>query len=259
MYIDERHRPASVIHSRECLAMERGKGSKREDVPLLSEHLLKICINGRSAIKLVCVAEDLTELVLGRLLTEGMIEGIQDIESLFICESGKKAEVRLMKETMDQSNERKMGTPLSWNPEWIFRLAEEFEADTPLHQKTKSTHSCFLSVGGTTLIRCEDIGRHNAMDKAVGHAIRRGIDLGQAIVYCSGRIPVDMAKKAIRAGIPVLVSKEAPTYEAVELAEAYGLTLICYAKHGRMRQFSGLLGQEFYGVTVHTMTNHPTD
>lgn len=248
MHIQEQHQPAAVTCCRECLTVDQGKDSKREEVLLLSEHLLEIYINDRPAMNLVCVAEDLTELVLGRLLTDGVIEGIRDIESLSLCESEKRADVYLKKEVMGRSGEKEPITPLSWNPEWIFGLEKEFEADTPLHQKTRSTHSCFLSVGGTTLIRCEDIGRHNAMDKAIGYALGMGIDLGQAIVYSSGRIPVDMAVKAIRAGIPVLASKEAPTYEAVEIAEAYGLTLICHAKHGRLRQFSGPFCQDFCGT-----------
>jgi FdhD protein len=56
-----------------------------------------------------------------------------------------------------------------------------------------------------------------------------GVDLAAWTVFTSGRVPTDMALKAIRAGIPVMVSKAVPTDTAVELARAHGLTLICSA------------------------------
>ena len=109
----------------------------------------------------------------------------------------------------------------------------------PLHAATWATHSCFLARNGEILFSCEDIGRHNAMDKAIGYALRNGIPLSECMVYSSGRIPTDMAKKAIRAAIPVLISKAAPTRQAIALAHTYGLTLICAARRDSMRQYTG--------------------
>ena len=82
------------------------------------------------------------------------------------------------------------------------------------------------------------IGRHNALDKVIGYALRHQIDLKECMVYSSGRIPTDMAMKAIYAGIPVLSSKASPTTEAIELAKTYRLTLICAARRDRMKVFS---------------------
>lgn len=67
--------------------------------------------------------------------------------------------------------------------------------------------------------RAEDIGRHNALDKVLGWALEQGIPLGECIVYTSGRIPVDMVLKVIRAGVPVFASKAMPTAESVALAK----------------------------------------
>ncbi|WP_295999717.1 formate dehydrogenase accessory sulfurtransferase FdhD, partial [uncultured Adlercreutzia sp.] len=73
-------------------------------------------------------------------------------------------------------------------------------------------------------------GRHNAFDKVVGVALREGIDLRDVMVYSSGRLPVDMVMKAIRAGIPILATKAVPTDETIRLARKYRLTLLCQAR-----------------------------
>ena len=130
-------------------------------------------------------------------------------------------------------------TPISWRAEQVFDLADRFHAGMPLHGQTWATHSCFLAKDGQLLFQCEDIGRHNALDKAIGYALRHGISLSRCMVYSSGRIPTDMAMKAIRAGIPILASKASPTAEAIALAKEYGLTLVCAARRDRMKLFAG--------------------
>lgn len=98
--------------------------------------------------------------------------------------------------------------------------------DTELHRRTRSTHSCFLLLDGKIIFECEDISRHNTIDKAIGWALLKGINLSRTAVFTSGRVPVDMAGKIIRAGVRVLISKETATKEAIELAERFNLTLI---------------------------------
>lgn len=130
-------------------------------------------------------------------------------------------------------------TPATWKASWIFSLADRFAKGMPLHKETWCTHSCFLAMEDQLLFQCEDIGRHNALDKAIGYALLHGINLTRCIVYSSGRIPTDMAEKAIRAGISILSSKASPTQEAVELAGRYHLTLVCNARRDSMRVYAG--------------------
>ena len=114
----------------------------------------------------------------------------------------------------------------------VFTLAGRFTKDSGLHKTTSGTHSCYLYIpdGGTpedgNILEFEDISRHNAVDKAVGYALLNGTDLSRCMIYTTGRIPEDMARKAIMAGIPVLISKSVPTDAAIKLAGEYGLTLI---------------------------------
>ena len=103
---------------------------------------------------------------------------------------------------------------------------------------TQCTHICILGRRGEILFVSEDIGRHNALDKAIGHAVLSDIPLDECMLFTSGRVPLDMVEKVIMAGVPVLVSKAVPTSEAVSLARKSGLTLICRAWPDSMVVFS---------------------
>ena len=109
-------------------------------------------------------------------------------------------------------------------------LADAMGQGLPLYRATHAVHSCLLLRAGRILYRCEDLGRHNALDKAVGCALTEGVPLAECVLFTSGRVPVDMVRKAIRAGVPALVSKSMPTVQSLELAEEYGLKLFIRQK-----------------------------
>jgi FdhD protein len=83
---------------------------------------------------------------------------------------------------------------------------------------------------GRVIIVCEDIGRHNAVDKAVGYCLLRGITLCDKILVSTGRASYDMVAKGVRLGIPIIASISSPTSLAVELAEALNCTLLGYLR-----------------------------
>ena len=212
-----------------------GTLENREE-PVLTEHGLCVSVNGKQ-LDFVCLPQFLPELILGNLMTEGHIQSAADVEAICIEASGKTAAVTLKQ--LAAPGGLRPAVPAQWRPEWAFALADRFAEGMPVHGQTTATHSCFLAKGEQLLFQCEDIGRHNAVDKAVGFALRNGIPPEECILYSSGRMPVDMVSKALRAGIPVLISKGAPTAGSVALARQYGLTLICAARKDRMKQFSG--------------------
>ena len=119
---------------------------------------------------------------------------------------------------------------LDLQPEWVERLTAAMHAGLPLYRATRAVHSCFVLHKGEIVFACEDLGRHNALDKAVGCAVLAGLPLAECVLYTSGRVPLDMVRKAIRAGVPVLVSKSMPTVQSAELAAEYGLQLVCGRK-----------------------------
>lgn len=226
---------------------------------VLAEHSVTVTINGTPAGKVTCIPEHLELLILGRLLTEGLISSMEDVTALRLSDASDEIAVLLTDRTAVVTGQPMLRgnhtgndayaiarnlppvAPIFWKPEWIFALADHFAAGTPLHEKTWATHSCILARDGQILFTCEDISRHNALDKAIGFALQQGIPLTQCTMYSSGRIPTDMAAKAVRAGIPILVSKASPTAAAVAFAREHRLTLICAARSDRMKLFSGSL------------------
>lgn len=220
---------------------------------VLREHFMEVYVNEKPVLRLVCTPNRLAQLVLGRCVTEGFIGGSEDVESVSVCESGNRARVYLregLEIAVRNDEPQTEPTCCTDNKIWgnfqtarelkplayavyskkdIFALIEKFHENASLHKKTNGTHSCYLSCQGIYQGVFEDIGRHNALDKAVGYALMNGLDFRNCILFTTGRVPVDMVRKVIMSGIPVLVSKAVPTADAVEMAKRYNLTLICRA------------------------------
>jgi FdhD protein len=106
---------------------------------------------------------------------------------------------------------------------------------------TGGTHACARVLrGGVVIDAQEDIGRHNAMDKLIGNAVKlRQIPIKEEMVVVSGRASFELVQKALRAGFPVFISVGAPSSLAVDLANEHGMTLISFAAETRMTVFSG--------------------
>lgn len=211
-----------------------------ETETVLTEHSLEVVVNQTFTMSFVCLPQYLPELVIGHLATEGIISSIQEIKQIKFLNSGTYAEVTLTHPLPELPTALTPVTPIFWKTEWIFALADRFADGMPLHSQTFATHSCFLAQKEQLLFECEDLGRHNALDKAVGSALLRELPLSECLLYSSGRMPSDMMCKALRAGIPILASKGAPTAKAVELARQYDLTMLCAARRDRVKQYAGI-------------------
>jgi FdhD protein len=71
----------------------------------------------------------------------------------------------------------------------------------------------------------QDVGRHNAVDKVLGHGFMEGLQFGDLVLLCSGRFSLEMVSKVACVGVPIYISPAAPSVEAVELAEHIGMAL----------------------------------
>ena len=113
----------------------------------------------------------------------------------------------------------------------LLRLNRElFETPGDLFQSTGCAHSCALVTDGQVQCYREDIGRHNALDKVIGFALKNGIPISKSIVFTSGRISQDYLEKVIKAGFKIVVSRAAVTASAVALARQENITMLGFIR-----------------------------
>jgi FdhD protein len=124
----------------------------------------------------------------------------------------------------------KIENGIALDPAKILKLVNEFSKSSELFISTGGVHSCALCSYDEILYFEEDIGRHNAMDKLSGSVLVNKIYAGNKIILTTGRISSEIITKAAKIGIPVLVSRSAPTDAAIEMALQLNITLIGFAR-----------------------------
>jgi len=116
-------------------------------------------------------------------------------------------------------------------PSAIFRALDEIGAHQPINAETGAVHAAALcGPGGDVIATREDVGRHNAFDKLIGHGLRTGLDTAGGFALLTARCSYELVEKAALAGIPLLATISAPTDLAVDRARESGLTLVALAR-----------------------------
>jgi FdhD protein len=141
----------------------------------------------------------------------------------------------------EQANDAGSGAAgsASFSAGQLSALMHEALRASEVHRRTGGVHMAALADASGLLLLREDIGRHNAVDKVIGAALATGSTFTDKVLLASGRLSTELLAKALRCGVPVLVSRSAPTDRSVALARERGLTLIGFARGQRLNVYSG--------------------
>ncbi len=231
------------------------------------EEPLEIRVAGRAVSITMRTPEHDEELALGFLVGEGVLKRSEDVEHVRRCErtdDGIDVIVsslvaldfsRLTRHVFASSScgvcgaatidaVRKQFVPPGAGPvlksETVHRLAGRLRASQPTFDKTGGLHGAGLfDMEGKLLLVREDVGRHNAVDKVVGHSFRVGLlPLSRHVLVVSGRASFEIVQKALAAGIPIVAAVSAPSSLAIELARESNITLIGFLRDGRFNVYT---------------------
>ncbi|MFH1593828.1 MAG: formate dehydrogenase accessory sulfurtransferase FdhD [Candidatus Omnitrophota bacterium] len=230
--------------------------------PVSEEIPLTIYVNEEELVTLLASPENLTELAIGFIFTSGLIKDYSDIDGVipdtkrrtvhidlkdkeidpgliskraFTSGCGRGA---LFYNTMDVAYKRRARPDITIDSSNILAMMKDFQLRSPEFRKTGGVHSAALADSANIITIIEDLGRHNAVDKIIGYALKNGIDLNHKIILSSGRLSSEIVLKVQKTQISAIISRSAPTDQAVKHAILAGITLIGFARGQRMNVYS---------------------
>ncbi len=118
------------------------------------------------------------------------------------------------------------------------KTVEDFQKRSHLYSQTGGSHSAAIADEKKILVFREDIGRHNAIDKVIGRSLEEDIFLEDKILLTSGRISSEVLLKAQKCHIPIIISRGAPTNQAVKLAQEMDITVSGFVRGKSMNIYT---------------------
>ncbi len=223
--------------------------------------------NGSTHAVMMATPDDLEDFAVGFSISEGVVRDVSEIRSVEVVEHERGVELRLWLapevaaavaarrrliagptgcglcgvESLEAaiSPARRVPEGGTFDPEEVRRGFRALEGAQVLGRETRATHAAALWLPGTGLVAVrEDVGRHNALDKLVGFAVRGGIAVEDAIVLITSRVSIEMVQKTATLGARVLAAVSVPTDLAVRTAAEAGITLVAVAREDSFEVFT---------------------
>lgn len=261
--------PAS--HSVTVTRLFHGQPDESLQDEVAAEEPLELRVEGKSIAVVMRTPGHDEELAAGFLLTEGVIAGPQDLFEISICPSrsegyGGVVDVLLARGEVDWSKLTRhvfassscgvcgkatiesvfqSFAPREWHwtvpRELVWSLPDKLRAAQLTFEKTGGLHaSAIFDLDGQLVVAREDVGRHSALDKALGFALRHDrLPLDRHVLLVSGRVSFELMQKALAGGIGMVAAVSAPSSLAVDFARESGQTLVGFLRGGRMNVYAG--------------------
>jgi FdhD protein len=236
---------------------------------LAVEEPLEIRVDGEPLTVTMRTPGDDIDLAAGFLFTEGLLTGLADVHEIRMCDENvaavtpadRDARLRLRaaakgflttsacgvcgKDSIEAIRVRSAfdvaADPVQVSPAMLAGMPDRLREAQRVFSRTGGLHAAGLfAPDGTLLVLREDVGRHNAVDKVAGWALRSGlVPLSGHVLLVSGRASFELAQKSLMLGIPVLAAVSAPSSLAADLAEEGGMTLIGFLRGASMNVYAG--------------------
>ncbi len=257
------------------IARHEGAAAEVRDDAIATEEPLEIRVGGHSVAVVMRTPGHDRELAAGFLVTEGIVRRREEVYDLKYCrDDGGKPEENILdvvlapgakvdlarltrhvftssscgvcsKATIAavQAQFPAVAQPVHPRREVLAALPDRLRAAQAAFAMTGGLHaSALFSAAGELQVVREDVGRHNALDKVVGHAFfAERLPLADTLLLVSGRVSFEIMQKALAAGIPAVIAISAPTSAAVEFARASGQLLVGFLRGERMNVYAGTL------------------
>jgi FdhD protein len=241
-----------------------GAAEHRADL-LAVEEPLEIRADGEPLVVTMRTPGDDIDLAAGFLYTEGLLAGLDDVHEIRMCDENVAAVTmrpgRALarprtfvatsacgicgKDSIEAVRVRSAfdvaADQVRVSPAVLADLPDRLREAQRVFRSTGGLHAAGLfTAEGTLLVLREDVGRHNAVDKVAGWALRSGLlPLTGHILLVSGRASFELAQKALMIGVPVLAAVSAPSSLAASLAEEGGMTLVGFLRGTTMNVYAG--------------------
>jgi len=220
---------------------------------------ISLTVNGEPWLTFMCTPVELEALAVGFLFNESLIQAPNEVVDVRVCEHGDNVDVWLQHKIMKPTDWRRTSgctggftgvesrlDPISplpvcdplLSPGEVCRLMAQLLDSQSIYRQSGGIHSSALSDGQNNIIVAEDIGRHNSLDKIAGRMILDRLDLPTRILLTTGRISSEMLQKSARIGACMVISRTAPSHLAIQMAEAWGITLVGYTRRDRFNVYA---------------------
>ena len=232
-------------------------GSRSQEENLAIETPYSIALNDENIGSSMVLPVGLEEFGAGFLFGQGYIKIPGEVKEIYVCPEGRIAvyadvdiiepkEViitsgcggtgKISKEMLEGAFDPLQECTITF-PEISAFIRQVLQA-SPLGPDTHCVHGCGLWNDGKLQVFFEDVGRHNAVDKVLG-AILLGKASARGAIYTTGRLTSDMVLKCARIGIPIIMSRTAPSSLGLAIARRSGATLAAYARPDKVNVFNG--------------------